>query len=61
MVHASYAAKITTSQIRRLAEAQRLAAYVTDDNNRSPLYELAQGELSDWLAFCCRQSVSQAR
>ena len=58
-VHASYAAKITNSQIRQLAQSQHLAAYVTDHNSRSPLYELSEGELADWMTFCCRRSVSQ--
>lgn len=57
-VHASYAAKITNSQIRQLAQASRLAAYVTDEDDRSPLYELVDGELADWLAFCCGENLS---
>lgn len=55
---ASYAAKITTSQIRQLANAQKIEAYVTDDNSRSPLYSLMKGARQDWLDFCCDTGFS---
>ena len=47
----SYCAKITRSQVRRIAGATDLQAYVTDADSRSPVYALADGNLADWLKF----------
>ncbi len=48
---ASYAAKVTSSQIQQIATATTLQAYVTDNDSRSPTYYLAEAELRDWLSF----------
>jgi len=57
---ASYAAKITNSQIRQIANAQILEAYVADADNRSPRYSMVSGDLRDWLDFCCGGESSAA-
>lgn len=49
--HASYAARITRSQVRTIAAAQELTAYVTGDDHRSPVYTMMGGELRRWLDF----------
>lgn len=48
---ASYAARVTRSQLRVIANATELTAYVTSDDHRSPQYQLDQGELQAWLDF----------
>ena len=45
----SYAARVTGSQLRQLAEADTLEAYVTDVNGRSPRYVVVEGDPADWL------------
>ncbi len=47
--YASYAARVTSSQIERLATAEVVDAYVTDANGRSPVYSVVAGEPGDWL------------
>ncbi|MGI9233232.1 MAG: hypothetical protein ACR2RD_06340 [Woeseiaceae bacterium] len=47
----SFGAKITASQLRRIASANALRAYVTDGANRSPTYELSDGSFVAWSAF----------
>ena len=47
--YVSYAARVTASQMRQLAEADTLEAYVTDPNGRSPLYVVVEGNPGDWL------------
>ena len=49
--HTSYAARITNSQLRQMANADRLSAYVVDANGRSPTYEVVEGSPSDWVSF----------
>ena len=46
--YASYAARITRSQLRQLAGATELAAYVTDPGGRSPRYTVVRGEAATW-------------
>ena len=46
---AAYAARVTGSQMRQLAKADTLEAYVTDVNGRSPLYVVVDGNPADWL------------
>ncbi|MEO1202640.1 MAG: hypothetical protein AAFX10_08035 [Pseudomonadota bacterium] len=48
---AAYAARVTRSQVRRIAAATQLEAYVTNDEHRSPTYVLADGELGGWERF----------
>lgn len=48
--YASYAARVTTSQLRQLGNASELGAYVTDVNGRSPLYQVVEGSAGDWIA-----------
>ena len=45
---AAYAARVTQSQVRRIASATHLEAYVTDADDRSPTYVFADGELGGW-------------
>lgn len=47
--YVSYAARVTGSQLRQLAEADTLEAYVTDVSGRSPLYVVVEGDPADWL------------
>ena len=49
--HASYGAKITRSQIRTIAAANDLQAYVTNAEFRSPTFTISDGSLNDWLTF----------
>jgi hypothetical protein len=46
--YAGYAARITQSQLRQLAGAAELAAYVTDPGGRSPRYAVVRGEAATW-------------
>ncbi len=45
----SYAAPITRSQLRALAGANDLSAWITDNQGRSPLYRLVRGEAAALL------------
>lgn len=45
----SYSARVTQSQIRQIASAASLDAFVTDAEGRSPTYTLVQGDPADWL------------
>ena len=47
----AYGARVTRSQVRRIASATSLAAYVTDADNRSPTYVLAGGDLDGWQSY----------
>jgi hypothetical protein len=47
----SFGAKITGSQLRRIAAATSLTAYVTNGANRSPSYQLSEGSFASWSAF----------
>ncbi|MGI9237075.1 MAG: hypothetical protein ACR2QZ_06740 [Woeseiaceae bacterium] len=49
--YVSFGARITASQLRRIASANALRAYVTDGANRSPTYELSDGSFVAWSAF----------
>ena len=49
--YVSYAARVTSSQVRQLANASVLQAYLTDENGRSPVYSVVQGQASDWLSY----------
>lgn len=48
---AVYGARVSHSQVRRIASATRLEAYVTDADNRSPTYALADGEFAGWESY----------
>lgn len=48
--YVSYAARVTSSQVRQLAAAAELQAFLTDANGRSPVYSVVQGQASDWLS-----------
>lgn len=48
---ASYASKITRNQLNRIAAANTLEAFVTDEDYRSPLYLYSQGVYSEWDRF----------
>ena len=45
----SYAARVTGSQIRALANAQHVEGYVTDPAGRSPTYTLVHGDPASWV------------
>lgn len=49
--YVSYAARVTSSQVRQLAGAAELQAFLTDANGRSPVYSVVQGQASDWLSY----------
>ena len=49
--YSSYGTRITQSQLRRIASATRLSAYVTNADYRSPAYELVSGEYTAWSEF----------
>jgi hypothetical protein len=46
--YSSYVARVTNSQIRRLADAGIIQAYVTDANGRSPNYVIVNGDPTRW-------------
>ncbi len=56
--YSSYAARVTNSQIRQIASADTVAAYVTDSNGRSPIYLVVKGDPGDWLNIERRYSVA---
>ena len=45
----SYAARVTASQIRALANAKQVEGYVTDAAGRSPTYTLVHGDPASWI------------
>ena len=45
----TYAARVTASQIRALAGANRVEGYVTDAAGRSPTYSLVHGDPATWV------------
>lgn len=47
----SFASPVTDSQLRKIANAAELQAYVTNTDHRSPRYALVRGEPGDWLDF----------
>ena len=49
--YSSYAARITNSQIRQVANAGTVEAYVTDVNGRSPIYSIVGGDPAEWQGF----------
>ena len=49
--HASFGARVTTSQLQRLSAARELAAFVTNNDHRSPKYVLVAGEYGAWSDF----------
>lgn len=48
---ASYAAKVTDSQVRQISGANTLEAYVTDTSDRSPSYTLVSGDFQAWSQY----------
>ena len=50
MTH-SFASRVTSNQLRRIASAESLTAYVTNPEHRSPVYDLVSGAPRDWLDF----------
>lgn len=48
---ASYVARVTSSQVRQIANADRVDAYVVDANGRSPTYSVVSGDPAKWLTF----------
>ncbi len=50
-LRASYATRVTRSQLAKIASAQSLSAYVTDTAHRSPLYSYSRGSYADWTQF----------
>jgi hypothetical protein len=50
-VYATYAAKVTQNQLAKIARAERMAAYVTDENKRSPDYRYLKGAYTEWGRF----------
>lgn len=49
--YASFGAKITRSQLRRISSASNLSAFVTNLEHRSPTYAMSEGEYSDWSSL----------
>lgn len=48
---ASYAARVTASQLRQVAEAAEVDAYVTNREGRSPRFTLVEGDPAGWPRF----------
>lgn len=46
--YASFGAKVTRSQLRRISSATELSAFVTNLEHRSPIYAWSEGEYADW-------------
>lgn len=51
-----YAARVTQSQIRKIAGATTLEAYVTDRGSRSPRFELVHGVPASWVPGAALQA-----
>ena len=49
--YASYSALVSRSQLERIAGADTLSAFVTNDDDRSPQYERVGGEYASWRSF----------
>ncbi|MBT8443085.1 MAG: hypothetical protein KJO76_11905 [Gammaproteobacteria bacterium] len=49
--YASFGARVTQSQLRRIAAATGISAYVTNADSRSPVYKVAGGAVSDWASL----------
>lgn len=49
--YASFGARVTRSQLLRIASAADLQAWVTNAKNRSPVYRMAAGDAADWASF----------
>ena len=49
--YASFGAKVTQSQLRRIARTSAMTAYVTNGEHRSPTYALAGGDYAAWSEF----------
>ena len=49
--HASFGSKVTKSQLRYLASAVEVTAFVTNSADRSPEFELVAGEYTSWSEF----------
>lgn len=49
--YASFGARVTDSQLRKLSAAGEISAYVTNAGNRSPDYRVAAGRATDWASF----------
>lgn len=50
-LRASYATRVTRSQLARIAGAETLSAYVTDTAHRSPVYNYSRGSYAEWNQF----------
>ncbi len=48
---ASYAARVTVSQLRHVARANTVGAYVTNAEGRSPLFSPVDGSAAAWTGF----------
>lgn len=49
--YTSYGTKVTGSQLRRIAAADSLRAFVADEENRSPTFTVADGIHADWAGL----------
>ncbi len=49
--YTSYGARVTTSQLRRIASAGSLRAFVADTDDRSPTYTVANGVHQTWAGL----------
>lgn len=49
--YASFGARVTRSQLRRISNATDLSAFVTNRKNRSPTYKMTGGDATDWATF----------
>jgi hypothetical protein len=45
---------VTDSQLRRIAAATRVSAFVTNGEDRSPDYALSEGAFASWADFQSR-------
>lgn len=49
--YASFGARVTDSQLKKLAMATEISAYVTNAGNRSPDYRVTAGRATDWASY----------
>jgi hypothetical protein len=49
--YASFGSKITKSQLRHLAAARSISAFITNNADRSPKYQLVDGSYAEWARF----------
>jgi hypothetical protein len=57
-LYAEYATRVTSSQVRQIANAESIEAYVTNADDQSPVFVHVAGDTLAWLDVCCASSLS---